>query len=339
MSYTVIQLITNAYYASGIVSREFETVSGSQMNDGLQFLNDIITDKTIEKDMIPYFSKYNFNAVAQQEKYFIPNLESLDTLTFFINDVRYQMRSIDRKVYFGSSRANNIASLPFNWHLERCTGGANLFLYFFPQTNYPIEAWGLFRLASVLLNQDLTSNVARVNLGTPQVNGAGTLLADQFVVNGIDLAGVYANIAALVTYINTGVVPNVSAMVIQNQFILIDASGAEIRLQTNGESTPTNNVTFYTFSTSQGPLDQSFFPMILDQFYINYLKFSLADRICTEFNFIVPQGVAKQLAQYQAWISKRSAPMDLSQTKISTFANGNSISYGQVNLGLGWTIG
>lgn len=234
MAYTVTKLITDAYYASGIVSREFETVSGSQMQDGLNFLNDILSDKAIEKDMIPYYTKYTFNAVAGQEMYFIPNLESIDTLVFYINNVRYQMSELHRIEYFGNSRAN-INSLPFNWHVERCLGGANLYLYFFPNTNYPMEAWGLFRLLEVALNQDLS--------------------------------------------------------------------------------------------------------LTLDRFYINYLKFSLADRLCTEFNFVVPAGVDKQLKQYQLWIQARSAPLDLTNQKLSTLNGQSTLNFGQINLGKGWTVG
>jgi hypothetical protein len=330
MAYSVTQLITNAYYASGIVSREFETVSGSQLNDGLQFLNDILADKTIEKDMVPYFTKYEFFAVAGQEEYFIPNLESIETLTFFLNNVRYQMREIDRKVYFGSSRANNISSLPFNWHLERCLGGVNLFLYFFPQTNYPLEVWGTFRLTGVVLNQDLSSNVGSANLGVCTVGGAGTFGPGQLVVNNVDLAGTYASAAALVAHINSGVIPFVSARIVGAQFTLFALQGNNIIVSTSGSQGNTNYVTFTSFSTQNGPLNQTFLPQGLDLFYINYLKFSLADRLCTEFNFIVPPGVAKQLLQYQTWISKRSAPLDMTQAKISTFSNGNSLSYQQV---------
>ncbi len=442
MPYSVIQLITNAYYASGIVSREFETVSGSQVNDGLQFLNDILADKAIEKDMIPYFTKYEFFAVAGQEEYYIPNLEKLETLVFFINNVRYQMREIDRRVYFGSSRADNINSLPFNWHLERCLGGAKIYMYFFPQTNYPIEAWGIFRLTSVVLNQDLNSNQGTANLGIASVAGnaqyttanlgvynvlgTGQLAAGELVVNGIDLAGTYATITdlvnyinnsgvipfttavlvgtqftlrnfstslvvdtlgtvttdgitfsnfdttagvlettylapgtfgigglvvnnvdlageyanpqALVTYINSGAIPFVSAAIVGTQFILSSINGTNITVATSGAEGNATYLTFTGFSTRNGPLNQTFLPQGLDPFYINYLKFSLADRLCTEFNFAVPPGVAKQLLQYQNWISKRSAPMDLTQTKISTFSNGNTLSYGMVNLGLGFPI-
>ena len=67
MTYTVTNLITDAFYISGIVSREFETVSGPQGQVGLHVLNKILSDKTIEKDMIPYYTKYEFNAIAGQD--------------------------------------------------------------------------------------------------------------------------------------------------------------------------------------------------------------------------------------------------------------------------------
>ena len=339
MTYSVINLITNAYYASGIVSREFQTVSGSQMGAGLQFLNDVIADKAIEKDMIPYFTKYEFFAVAGQEEYFIPNLESIETMVFFINNVRYQMRPLTRKVYFGSSRADDINSLPFNWHVERCLGGAKIFMYFKPQTNYPIQVWGTFRLTDVSINQNLSASQGEANLGVISLGGTKTLTTGQLVVNNVDLAGTYASAAALVAYVNTGVIPLITAQMVGAQFVLYSYQAANINVSTIGDVDFTNYITFSDFSTQNGPLNQTYLAQGLDRFYINYLKFSLADRLCSEFNFSVPPGVAKQLLQYQVWISKRSAPLDMAQTKISTFDNGNTLSFGQVNLGLGWTTG
>lgn len=440
MSHSVISLITDAYYAAGIVSREFEQITGSQVQDGLKTLNQILADTTIEKDMIPYFTKYEFYAVAEQEKYYIPNLEQMETLVFFINDVRYQMREINRKAYFGTSRADNINSLPFNWHLERCKGGANLYMYFKPQTNYAIELWGQFRLTNVVLNQDLNADIGSANLGVASVAGGvtyttanlgvytvlgsgalaagelvvndvdlvgtyatitelldyindtgilpnttaylsgtqfilrntstsinletlgtvgangvtfadfsttggedtleflapGTFVEGELVVNDIDLAGEYANAQALITYINTGVVPYVSAAIVGTQFYLYSTSGVNINIVTAGSMGNTTYLTFTGFDTRNGALNQTFIPQGLDPFFINYLEYKLADRLCTKFNFIVPPGVAKQLLQYQNWISKRSAPLDLTQTKISTFSNGSTLNYGQINLGMGW---
>lgn len=232
MAYTTLQLINNAYYESGIVSRGFETVGGQQVTDGLMFLNDIIADKTIENGLIPYYQEHNFTAVAGQETYFIQNLISIDTFVFFIDTVRYSTQPQGRREYFGSSRADNIQSLPGAWHMERTFGGANLYIYFKPDQNFPLTLWGQFRLSEVTINQDLS--------------------------------------------------------------------------------------------------------LTLDRFYINYLKFDLAARLCAEYNYTVPPGVAKQLAQYEDSISKKSGPMDLRLTKLSSLQRRGGINYAQVNIGHGW---
>lgn len=232
MAYTTLQLINNAYYESGIVSRGFETVGGQQANDGLQYLNDLIADKTIENGLIPYYQEYNFNAVIGQERYFIEDLIEIETFVFFIDTVRYQTENRARREYFGSSRADNIQSLPGSWHMERCFQGANLYIYFKPNQAFPLTIWGQFRLAQVVINQDLS--------------------------------------------------------------------------------------------------------LTLDRFYINYLKFDLVARLCAEYNYTVPPGVAKALANYEDSISKKSGPMDLRLIKLSSLQRRGGINYGQVNLGHGW---
>lgn len=232
MAYTTLQLINNAYYESGIVSRGFETVSGQQAQDGLQFLNDLIEDKTVDNGLIPYYLEYDFAAEIGQEVYFIPNLINVDTFVFYINTVRYQTQNRGRREYFGTSRADNIQSLPGSWHLERCFGGANLYIYFLPDQNFPLTIWGQFRLQEVTINQDLS--------------------------------------------------------------------------------------------------------LTLDRFYINYLKYDLAVRLCAEYNYTVPPGVAKALNKYVIDISKKSGPMDLKLIKLSTLQRRGGINYGQVNLGHGW---
>ena len=235
MAYLVNQLISEAYYTSGIVSRSFQQVDGDQVATGITKLNEILSDTAIEDDMIPYFTmEYDFYAVAGQEMYFIPNLSQIQTLTFFINTVRYQMSKVSQNLYSGSARAENVESLPYHWHCERCLNGSNLFIYFFPNTNYPMQLTGLFKLQNVTLDEDLS--------------------------------------------------------------------------------------------------------LTLDQYYINYLQYRLADRLCTAYNFEPPAGLAKQLLQYQQMISKRSSPMDLRINKVSTFGSNNSINYGQVNLGKGWSV-
>jgi len=232
MAYTTLQLINFAYYESGIVSREFETVSGQQANDGLIFLNDLIADKTVENGLIPYYQEYDFAAVIGQEKYFIPDLITIDTFVFYIDSVRYQTENRGRREYFGTSRADNIQSLPGSWHMERCFNGANLYIYFKPNLNFPLTIWGQFRLNSVTINQDLS--------------------------------------------------------------------------------------------------------LTLDRFYINFLRYELAERLCAEYRYSTPPGVAKALANYTDQISKKSGPLDLNMIKLSSLQQRGGINYAQVNLGHGW---
>lgn len=232
MAYTTLQLITNAYYESGIVSREFETVSGQQATDGLLFLNDLIADKTVENGLIPYYQEHDFVAVPGQEMYFIQDLITIDTFVFFIDTVRYQTENRARREYFGTSRADNIRSLPGSWHMERCFNGANIFIYFKPDQNFPLTIWGQFRLQQVVINQDLS--------------------------------------------------------------------------------------------------------LTLDRFYINFLRYELAERLCAEYRYSVPPGVTKALNNYTDQISKKSGPLDLNLIKLSSLQRRGGINYGQVNIGHGW---
>ena len=119
MVYTTNQLISGSYYAAGVVSREFETVSGNQLADGLQWLNDILAEKRVDEGMIPYETTYNFIMVPGQEKYFIPNLIQPDTIAFFLDQVRYALVYTKRNEYFGAPRVENIRTLPFSWYFER----------------------------------------------------------------------------------------------------------------------------------------------------------------------------------------------------------------------------
>ena len=156
MAYTTLQLITGAYYATGVVSREFETISDVETTDGLIWLNEIIAEKAVDEGMIPYETKYEFNAVQGTSEYFITGLVQADTLTFYINDVRYSMQPQQRNQFFGSDRVTNVQTLPYLWHVEREFGGARLFIYFEPNQTYPMELWGMFRLSEVTLMQDLS---------------------------------------------------------------------------------------------------------------------------------------------------------------------------------------
>lgn len=156
MAYLSSNLITDSYYLSGIVSRDFESVTNSQTSDGLRLLNEVIADRTIDNATIPYTDRYTLPAVAGTSEYFIQNLIDIDVFTFYINSIRYQTRNQQRQDFFGSYRATGIQSLPWDWHFERQFNGGKLYLYFTPDVAYPMEIWGSFRLSSVTLFQDLS---------------------------------------------------------------------------------------------------------------------------------------------------------------------------------------
>ena len=337
MSYPVTQLISESFYTSGIVSRGFQTVAGDQVEVGLLKLNEILSDTAIENDMIPYFTTaYDFPAVPGQELYFIPNLAELETLVFFIDTVRYQMRKVNQDRYFGEGRAQNVESLPFHWHSERCFGGTNIFIYFFPDQQYPMQATGRFRLNNVVLGSDLNSFLATANLGVMLISGFGDVSAGQIVINGIDFAGTYPTPISFVNKVNAGSAYGVTAALTNGQIILTNITGGNITLVTSGAAPLVDNVSFANFSTTGTALSQTFMSMALDQYYVNYLQYRLAERLCTAYNFNVSDNLRKQLLQYMMMISKKSSPIDLSIGKISTLTDVSSINYGMVNLGHGW---
>lgn len=159
MAYTVTKLITESYYLSGRLARGLQSITGEQLNNGLSLLNAVLSVKSVNERLIPYFNSYDFTAVINQEKYFIPNMVYCETLTFNYQNVRYSMVPMGRVEYHGSARVNNISSLMFNYEVERCLGGSNLFMYFLPDMTYPCTVWGKFSLLSVVLNQDLEATL------------------------------------------------------------------------------------------------------------------------------------------------------------------------------------
>src|SRR5215470_3359836 len=103
-TYPARLLITRSWYLSGIVARGLQVPTGDQGVDGLFLLNALLNWKTIDTVLIPYWTYYTFNAVANQEKYFIPNLYAVESLTFNDGVVRYATDFVTRRVYFGTSR-------------------------------------------------------------------------------------------------------------------------------------------------------------------------------------------------------------------------------------------
>ena len=145
MVYTARELINEAYYLSGIVARELQSVSGDQAISGLRLLNGLLAVKSINLDMIPYFKEHIITPVTGQEKYFVPNLLKIETVTYNLSTVRFPTIIMGRKDYFGSARPEQITSIPFTCHMEKCVGGANMYFWFQPSSTIgPIKLWAKF---------------------------------------------------------------------------------------------------------------------------------------------------------------------------------------------------
>lgn len=218
---TTNDLVSSAFYLANVVSREFETVSGSQLSNGIDWLNEVLAAKDLEWGLIPFETTYTFIAQPGVEKYYIPNLIHIDTVAFYKDNVRFPMYETMRNQYFGSMRVESIKSLPSTYYFEREIGGGSLYLYFKPDTTYQFEIHGVFRLADVKLGQDLTLNVSQANLGVPKIYGDAVLSPGQLVVNNVDLAGNYLDRpGGLANYINSGIIPGIRAIYNGTDFIL-----------------------------------------------------------------------------------------------------------------------
>ena len=157
MAITATDLISRAYYLSQVVSRELQTVSGSQITDGLYLLNALLDFKNTDTRLIPYYDRATFNFVAGQEKYHIPNLLMIDAITFNIGTVRFPLRELTRDQYFNTPRVDSIQSLPFSYRTERSLGGLDIYFYFIPDNTYTVNLSGKYGLTEVTLMEDLTT--------------------------------------------------------------------------------------------------------------------------------------------------------------------------------------
>lgn len=156
MTYPVAQLISNAYYTTGIVGRGFQSVNGDdRTQDGLQFLNEIIAEKSLDSVFIPYDSYQHITMVPGQETYYVPKLIRLATLTFNQGTIRYPLIRDNINRYFAVGRADNIQSLPVHYFAERVLGGTNLWFYFLPASNFELNIYGKFGYNQVAYNDDL----------------------------------------------------------------------------------------------------------------------------------------------------------------------------------------
>ena len=156
MAYYARDLITKAWFLSGIVARNLQTPTGDQITNGLELLNALLDFKQIEVELVPYWNYIELDLVPTQEYYYLPYVSQIESATFNIGVVRYPMSNTTRTNYFGSPRADNISSLPFSWNFNREYGGGTLSLYFKPAEAYKLKLMVNLFLVDVKLETDLT---------------------------------------------------------------------------------------------------------------------------------------------------------------------------------------
>src|SRR3954468_1882003 len=112
------ELITRAWYFSGIVGREANTPNDTQSADGLTNLNSILASFSASGSGIPYTSHTTLDLNPNQEINDIDDLVRLDVLTFNLGTVRFPMIRDTQNGYFNGGRPDNIEALPYHYYSE-----------------------------------------------------------------------------------------------------------------------------------------------------------------------------------------------------------------------------
>lgn len=163
MPYTVTELITKAWNLSGIVAAQTETVSGDQLKEGLDHLNDFLALQNANARMIPYTQIQQLTCIPHSEKIFVKHLIALDALTLKEEEPRcFLLQSLPllgRKEYFNRDYPSFLQ--PRFYHLEKTKGGSLLFLSPTPDKAYSLKLVGKFGLTEVNPNDDLSVNYDR----------------------------------------------------------------------------------------------------------------------------------------------------------------------------------
>lgn len=88
------------------------------------------------------------------------------------------------------------------------------------------------------------------------------------------------------------------------------------------------------FSLNNVTLDQDL-SLILDNYYLVYLKYGLAEYICADYQITMQPQTYNKLKQAEKMITNVSPP-DMTITKVTAFGTSRGLTWAQINLGQGW---
>jgi len=89
----------------------------------------------------------------------------------------------------------------------------------------------------------------------------------------------------------------------------------------------------FTNVTLEQDLEQTY-----DEYYIDYLRYRLAQRICSEYGIPLQPQAQMELAELEEAVTDVSPP-DLTITKYSSLASEPGLNWGDINIGRGWRPG
>lgn len=331
MAYTALQLINRAFYLSQIVSRQLQTVTGDQVADGLYLLNALFDVKGSDLRLIPYFQQYEFITNSGQEEYFVPGLLYCDSMTFNIGQVRYPMIEMTRKQYFSTARIDNITTLPWSYRVERSyhpyittTGGTITLVassdpyQYYTGTNP--ETIVLPAADTLVVGQQFTIANNSTNNITVQSSGLDTV-----AILSTNTSGVFTCILA------SGTTAASWSYAAGNQ---LSATGSSVYLYFFPADGYVVKI-WGKFGLSDVSLNTDL-TSIYDPFYVEYLRYALAEYICCEWGVTFPDEAKKKYEEIRKKLLEIS-PADLSMSKRSYFSSGATIDWQLVNIGRGWT--
>ena len=324
MTYLAQELITRSWYLSGIIARNLQTPTGDQITDGLMLLNNLLDFKAIETDLIPYWTYIQVNLIPGQEYYFLPNIVAVESSTFNLGVVRYNMESITRRNYYGSSRIDNVQTLPFSYNYNRSVGGGTIALYFLPDSSYPLKLMAKIGFTNVGLQTDL--NNALSTLTTGQVTniaitnpGSGYTETPTVTITGGNGSGAIARAQVLngnivdINIINTG------TGYTQTPNVVITGVGVG--------ATAVASTSSFTFLQSENAG--------YDNAYIEYLRYALAQYMCSEYGILFNPESERILMKMARKLMFESPP-DLSRLSYTLLSDKPGFNWGDVNIGQGY---
>lgn len=324
MSYLAQELITRSWYLSGIIARNLQTPTGDQITDGLFLLNSLLDFKSIETDLIPYWTYIELPLVAGQENYFLPNVVAVESATFNVNVVRYPMESISRRNYYGSSRVDNISTLPFNYNFNRAHNGGNLSMYFLPDSDYLLKLMVKIAFTDVSLNTDLNNafstltsgQVTNITITNPGINYTQTPIV---TITGGNGSGAIASATLLNGGISNINVIETGTGYTQTPTVIITGNGSG--------AVAVANVSNYTFLQSQNAG--------YDNAYLEYMRYALAQYMCSEYGILFNPESEKILMKMARKLMYESPP-DLSRRTYSILSEFPGFNWGDVSIGRGY---